>query len=77
MDYYTRLNNLLDDEYNDVIVYVELSKIADDNGESQILKDIAREEYIHAGHLERILAKAGKLVNSDSKEEATKALETV
>ena len=60
IDFYEELKDHLEDEYKDVISYIQLSKNANNPGEAQILKDIAREEYIHAGHLERLLKRAGK-----------------
>lgn len=75
---YEHLNTMLMNEYNDVITYVTLSKNANDS-ESQIFRDIAKEEYIHAKHIKQILIKAGKLEDGFDKLEtnAKEALESV
>jgi rubrerythrin len=55
IDFYKELQEHLEDECEDVVDYTELANKANDSGEAQILKDIAYEEYIHAGHLKDIL----------------------
>ena len=82
MDIYEEIKKHLKNEYDDVIKYVELSKADTNDGEKQILKDIAHEEFTHATHLEEILKEAGKDVFSDpafsdSHEKAEKALNDV
>lgn len=74
INFYGELNDHLKNEYKDVLVYADLSKKASDPGEAQILKDIAREEYIHAGHLEGILKDAGMLEESPENKEKAKAV---
>lgn len=71
---YSKLNEMLEDEYKDVVLYVDLYK----NSENSIFRDIAREEMTHAKHVKNILADAGKL--EDCKElrgKAEKALNEV
>ena len=72
-NFYAELTGLLEDEYKDVLVYIDLSKKANDSGEAQILRDIAREEYVHAGHLERLLNRAGMLDELPKEKEKAKA----
>lgn len=54
-----KIEDRINDEYNDVVTYINLSKLAENDGDKQILRDIAREEYIHAKHLEKIAAVSG------------------
>lgn len=60
MDIYEELQKHLLNEYDDVFKYVELSKADGNSGEAQILRDIAREEFVHAEHLKKILEDANK-----------------
>lgn len=77
MEYYEKLNTMLQNEYSDVITYVELSK-NETGAESQIFRDIAREEFTHAKHLKHILQEAGKLEDFKELEgKARTALESV
>ena len=77
MGYYEQLNTMLQNEFTDVVTYVELSKNGS-GAESQILRDIAREEYTHAKHLKQILKDAGKLEDFKELEcKAKAALESV
>lgn len=75
-DLIAALTNCLTKEYNDAIMYMELSKKANNfNGTAQILRDIAFEEYTHACHLENILRDENKLnENSELKEKAHNAV---
>ena len=67
--YYDKLNERLQDEYNDVITYMTLSNERnDDNG--SIFKDIANEEYTHAQLIKNILEKANALKPTDLAEKA-------
>lgn len=59
MDVYEEIKKHLSNEYEDVMKYVELSKADTNEGEAQILRDIAREEYTHAKHLKTMLKNAG------------------
>ena len=74
---YTKLNESLNDEFKDVLKYVEFFKKSD----NAIFRDISREEYVHAKHLKAILKEAGKLELSSELEEledkAKAALEAV
>ena len=71
---YTKLNESLKDEYNDVIKYVDFFK----KSNNAIFRDIAREEFTHAKHLKNILLEAGKLdAASDLEDEAKAALDDV
>lgn len=77
MDFYQILNDQLRDEYNDVITYTMLSKEAKDPT-AQVLRDIAREEYVHSKHLKDILLKSGKLMeDKDLENQATEALDGI
>ena len=77
MDFYQTLNDQLKDEYEGVITYVNLSKQATD-GSSHILKDMAREEYVHSKHLKNILQESGRLQNfTDLERQAEDALKDV
>lgn len=76
------LSKRVKDEFNDVIAYSELSKVAGAyglEGPAQILKDIAHEEHLHAEHLENILSQLGGLKedNFGLKQNAREALESV
>ena len=72
---YTKIKEMLTDEYSDVISYVNLYKETDDC----IFRDIAHEEMIHAKHLENILKDAGVDIEGfkESKKKAETALEEV
>lgn len=71
---YIKLNEQLDDEYKGVEDYVGLYKETNEG----IFRDMAREEMIHAKHLEWYINKAGKLADhSKNKEKAEKALNEV
>lgn len=59
MDIYEEMKKHLSNEYDDVAKYVDLSKADANDGEAQILRDIAHEEYMHARHLKSILKGAG------------------
>ena len=75
---YKYLNTLLMNEFADVVTYATLAK--DSEGvESQILRDIAREEFVHAKHLKNILKESGELMEGYQtvEDNATKALESV
>lgn len=79
---YDMLAENVKDEYNDVIRYVNLSKAAASNGfdgHAQILKDIAREEFLHAEHLENILREMNVLKedNLSLKKNAREALDSI
>lgn len=65
-EFKAKIEERINDEYNDVLTYMELSKSAENDGDKQILRDIAREEYIHAKHLEKIADVSGneELVSS-------------
>lgn len=77
MDFYQSLNDQLQGEYKDVLTYVNLSKNAKD-GDAHILRDIAREEYVHSKHLKDMLQNAGRLQDySELESQAIKALEGV
>lgn len=77
MEHYEKLNTMLQNEYSDVITYVELSK-NETGAESQIFRDIAREEYTHAKHIKDILHEANKLEDCKELENKAKAaLESV
>lgn len=54
---YEKLNEILKDEFNDVVMYASLYKTS----ENPIFRDIAREEMTHAKHIKHILKGAGKL----------------
>lgn len=71
---YSKLNDRLRDEYNDVVIYVELFKAS----ENPIFRDIAREEMTHAKHIKDILLEAGKLEDcKEIREKAESALSDV
>lgn len=72
MDFYEELNNHLKDEYEDVISYAELSKRAT-GGDAHILRDMAREEFVHAKHLKNILQSAGRLQECSELEKQAEA----
>ena len=64
-------------EYQDVVTYINLSKSAK-GGDAHILRDVAREEFIHAKHLKDMLQSAGKLQDfSGLEEQAIEALDGV
>lgn len=76
------LSERVKDEFNDVVSYSKLSKIAATlglDGPSQILRDIAHEEHLHAEHLENILKNLGELKedNFGLKQNAHDAIESV
>lgn len=76
------LSKRVKDEFNDVITYSKLSKVAgtyDLEGPAQILKDIAHEEHLHAEHLENILSQLDGLKedNFGLKQNAREAVESV
>lgn len=75
---YSYLNTLLMNEYADVITYVNLSKECE-GVESQILRDIAREEFTHAKHLKMLLSNNKELMKGYEKAEcdAIEALDSV
>jgi len=56
--FYDDLIEALMDEYSDVDKYYCLAKRTECGGYAQILKDIAKEEWYHAKHLEEILMDA-------------------
>ena len=64
---YSKLNELVKNEYKDVVVYIELFK----SSENPIFRDIAREEMTHAKHIKNMLLEAGKF--EDCKEIREKA----
>lgn len=77
MDFYQALNDQLMGEYQDVVTYINLSKNAK-GGDAHILRDIAREEYVHAKHLKSMLQEAGRLQDfSELESQAAKALEGI
>lgn len=70
------------EELHDVIKYVDMSKNCDNDGYSQIFRDIAREEYQHACHIKEVMKEKGLTmpdnVEADAlHEKAHKALEEV
>lgn len=68
---YEKLNEILKDEFNDVVMYASLYKTS----ENPIFRDIAREEMTHAKHIKHILKSAGKLKDcNDIMEQAKAAL---
>lgn len=68
---YEKLNEILKDEFNDVVMYASLYKTS----ENPIFRDIAREEMTHAKHIKYILKDAGKLKDcTDIMEQAKAAL---
>lgn len=76
------LSKRVKDEFNDVVGYSKLSKIAATlglKGPAQILKDIAYEEHLHAQHLEDVLRELGvsKEDNFGLKQNAREAVESV
>lgn len=71
----TMLKDQVKAEYQDVIRYVRLSKAATDEGHKQILRDIAREELLHAEHIERLLDIPDD--NTALREEAQRALDGI
>lgn len=76
------LSERVKDEFNDVVTYSKLSKVAGTyglKGPAQILKDIAHEEHLHAQHLESILRELGALKedNFGLKQNAREAVESV
>lgn len=76
------LSERVKDEFNDVVTYSKLSKVAATHGlegPAQILKDIAHEEHLHAQHLEDILRELGALKedNFGLKQNAREAVESV
>lgn len=78
----TNLSEHFKNELKDVIIYTKLSKAAASiglNGPAQILKDIAREEHLHAQHLENILKELNGLKedNFSLKQNAREAIESV
>lgn len=58
MKFYDGLIEALMDEFSDVDKYYCLAKQTECGGYSQILKDIAKEEWQHAKHIEEILMDA-------------------
>ena len=54
-DIYEEIQKRIDDEKNDAESYLNLAEKAKDPGESQILRDIAREEEQHRRNLQYIL----------------------
>lgn len=58
MGFYDGLIEALMDEFSDVDKYYCLAKQTECSGYSQILKDIAKEEWQHAKHIEKILMDA-------------------
>ena len=69
---YQKLNEMLADEYEDVVSYMELFRKTDNS----IFHDIAKEEMVHAKHLTDILESAGELKDVGKvREQAIKALE--
>ena len=76
------LSERVKDEFNDVVSYSKLSKVASTHGlegPAQILKDIAHEEHLHAKHLENILSQLGVSKEDDFglKQNAHEAIESV
>ena len=76
------LSKRVKDEFNDVVTYSKLSKVAATHGlegPAQILKDIAHEEHLHAEHLENVLSQLGvsKEDNFSLKQNAREAVESV
>lgn len=70
------------EELHDVIKYVDMSKNCDNDGYSQIFRDIAREEYQHACHICEIIKDKGMAMPDKPEldalhEKAHKALEEV
>lgn len=54
------------EELNDCMKYADLAAVARDKGEpnqSQMFRDMAKEEYIHAGHNNRMLKQHGSNTN--------------
>lgn len=47
------------EELHDVIKYVDMSKNCDNDGYSQIFRDIAHEEYQHACHIKEVMEEKG------------------
>ena len=77
MDFYQTLNDQLKDEYEGVITYAGLSKQAT-GGDTHILRDMAREEFVHAKHLKNILQSSGRLQEySELEKQAEAALADV
>ena len=72
---YTKLKEMLKDEYADVLSYVNLYEETD----NCIFRDIAHEEMIHAKHLEDVLKNAGIALEDfeEPKKKAEAALEEV
>lgn len=65
----TMINTLKEnvkEELNDCMKYAELAEMARDRGipnESQMFRDMAKEEYSHAGHNNHILKEHGSNTN--------------
>ena len=60
------LKHRVKDELEDAMKYMEMSHKARDYGEpqdAQIFRDIAKEEYTHAGHINNILKEHGSNTN--------------
>ena len=75
---YNYLNTLLMNEFADVITYSNLSKESE-GVESQIFRDIAREEFVHSKHLKRVLSDKKELMDGFEKAEkdALEALDSI
>jgi rubrerythrin len=64
------------EEYNDVITYIELSKMTEEKEFCKLLKEIAHEEWTHGKVLEHIIMSAKTLPEdiAEAKHEAEDAL---
>lgn len=60
------LKHRVKDELEDTMLYMEMARKAREHGEPQdvqIFRDIAKEEYTHAGHINNILKEHGSNTN--------------
>lgn len=56
---FKQLPETLKEELHDVFKYIDMSKAVDNDGYSQIFRDIAHEEYFHAKHIKDIILDHG------------------
>lgn len=54
-----QLTSTVKEELCDVTKYIEISKVVNNDGYSQIFRDIAHEEYSHAKHIRDIMIDMG------------------